>query len=58
MMNAERTNRRISIACCFLGLLVTFFSAGFYFFLREGWQIVLAFVGLGLMGFGRFADND
>ena len=56
-MNTERINRAVAIFFFVVGLAVTFFSAGFYFFMREGWQIVLAFVGLGLMGFGAFADN-
>lgn len=56
-MTSEQINRAMAIFLFVVGIAVTFFSAGFYFFMREGWQIVLAFVGLGLMGLGTFADN-
>lgn len=58
MMNSERANRYVSIALGFGGLILSFFSAGFYFFLREDWQIVLAFVGMALIGFGQLVDNE
>lgn len=56
-MTTEQMNHAIAIFLFVVGIAVTFFSAGFYFFMRESWQIVLAFAGLGLMGLSAFADN-
>lgn len=56
-MTTERMNHMISVFCCCFGFALMFFTAGLYFFLRDAWQIIAAFVGIGFMVFGLYADN-
>ena len=56
-MDAERINHIISVVCCCFGFALMFFTAGLYFFLRETWQIIAAFAGIGFMLFGLYAEN-
>lgn len=56
-MDAERINHIISVVCCCFGFALMFFTAGLYFFLRETWQIIAAFVGIGFMLFGLYAED-
>lgn len=57
MRNPERANTVIANTVGMIGFALLFFGGFTYFFLRDAWQIILAFVGIGLMVFSLYADN-
>ena len=57
MRNPERANTIIANTISVVGFVLLFFGGLTYFFLRDAWQIILAFVGVVLMLFSLYADN-
>ena len=57
MRKLERTNAIIANTIGMIGLALSFFGCFTYFFFRDAWQIVLAFVGIILMLLYLYADN-
>ena len=57
MRNPERANTIIANTIGILGCIMMCFFGGLYFFLRDAWQIIFAFIGVGLMAFSLYADN-
>lgn len=57
MRNPERANTVIANTVGMIGFALLFFGGLTYFFFRDAWQIILAFVGIGLMMFSLYADN-
>lgn len=56
-MNYEQKNALLAGVFGVLGFMVMIFGGALFFFLRESWQMVIAIVGILLMGLGAFADN-
>ena len=57
MRNPERANTIIANTIGMIGFALVFFGGLTYFFMQDTWQIVLAFVGIGLMLVSLYADN-
>jgi hypothetical protein len=55
MMDYEKANEIISIVLGVIGLLMCAFGGMAYFVFEETWQIVIGFLGIGVLGLSYFA---
>ena len=55
MMDYEKANEIISIVLGVIGTLMCAFGGLAYFFFEETWQIVIGFLGIGVLGLAHFA---
>jgi hypothetical protein len=55
MMDHEKANEIIGMVLGVIGLLMCAFGGMAYFFFEETWQIVIGFLGIGVLGLAHFA---
>lgn len=55
MTNYEKANEIIGMVLSIIGLLMCAFGGLAYFFFEETWQIIIGFLGFGVLGLAHFA---
>ena len=55
MMDYEKANEIISIVLGVIGILMCAFGGMAYFFFEETWQIVIGFLGIGVLGLAQIS---
>ena len=57
-MSAEAKNKLVAAICGLLGVFTMMMGGIAYFFFQQPWQIVASGVGIALILFALWADND
>ena len=57
-MSAEAKNKLVAAICGLLGVFTMMMGGIAYFFFQQTWQIVVSGVGIALILFALWADND